>query len=307
MLGRRICYLLGVVSCFVFFLFYKEWFSWLLLMGVLWLPVFSLLISLPALYTEKFQIHAPEEVRAGMPARASLGVDCLFPRLPMRCKIRLHNRLTGERYTGMPGELIPTDHCGKMTMECTGLWVYDYLGLWRFSKKAQLRETVHILPRSLPDRHIPSPEQMPVRSWKVKPGGGVAENYDLRPYRPGDELRQIHWKVSAKVGRLIYREAMEPAQKQVVLTLTLSGTPEQLDRKLGRVYGVSGQLLSRGAPHIIYCRTAGGILTLEVTDQKSQEQAIRSLIGGEPTQGEADLSIHDALWQCRIGGGPDEA
>ena len=204
-------------------------------------------------------------------------------------------------------KMLNTEHCGVLEITPARLWIYDYLGLWRFSKKAQLRETVHILPRSLPDRHIPSPEQMPVRSWKVKPGGGVAENYDLRPYRPGDELRQIHWKVSAKVGRLIYREAMEPAQKQVVLTLTLSGTPEQLDRKLGRVYGVSGQLLSRGAPHIIYCRTAGGILTLEVTDQKSQEQAIRSLIGGEPTQGEADLTIHDALWQCRIGGGPDEA
>lgn len=306
MLGRRICYLLGVVSCFVFFLFYKEWFSWLLLVGYLWLPVLSLLLSLPAVCTGKFQIHAPEEVRAGMPARAGLGVDCLFPRLPMKCKIRLHNRLTGERYVGAPGELIPTEHCGQMEMQCSGLWVYDYLGLWRFSKKAQLQEKVYILPRPMPDRHLPPPEQMPVRSWKIKPGGGVAENYDLRPYRPGDELRQIHWKVSAKVGSLIYREAMEPAQKQVVLTLTLSGTPEELDRKLGRVYGISGQLLSRGAPHIIYCQTAGGIMTLEVTDLKSQERAIRSLLTGAPTQGETDMSVYDALWQCRIGGGPDE-
>ena len=306
MLGRRICYLVGVVSCFVFFLFYKEWFSWLLLVGVLWLPFLSLLISLPALHTEKFHIHAPEEVRAGMPARASLGVDCFFPRLPMRCSIRLHNRLTGERYTGMPGELVPTDHCGQMDIECSGLWVYDYLGLWRFSKKAKMHAVVDIFPRSLPERHIPTPEQMPVRSWKVKPGGGVAENYDLRPYRPGDELRQIHWKVSAKVGSLIYREAMEPAQKRVVLTLTLSGTPEELDRKLGRVQGVSTQLLNRGAPHIIYCQTEAGILTLEVTDMKSQEQAMRSLISGKPTQGEAELTAHDALWQCRIGGGADE-
>lgn len=307
MLGRRIGYLLGLAGCFVFFLFYKEWFSWLLLVGFFWLPVLSLVLSLPAICTAKYVIHAPEEVRAGMPARASLGVNCVFPRLPMGCKLRLENQLAGECYTGKPGELIPTEHCGQILMECEKLWVCDYLGLWRFRKRPQLRQQILVMPRPLPDRQLPAPDQMPVRSWKTKPGGGIAENYDLRPYRPGDELRQIHWKVSAKVGSLMYREALEPAQKQVVLTLTLSGTPEELDRKLGRVCGISTQLLSRGTPHMIYCRTARGLMTLEVTDRKSQEQAMRSLLTGTPTRGEADLTVHDALWQCRIGGGADEA
>lgn len=307
MLGRRIGYLFGLAGCFIFFIFYKEWFSWLLLVGYLWLPVLSLVLSLPAICTAAYHIHAPQEVRAGMPARASLGVDSILPPLPLKCRLSLENKLTGERYSGKPGELIPTEHCGQMQLACRKLFVYDYLGLWRFPKKAPDLEAVFILPRPLPDKHLPPPEQMPVRSWKIKPGGGVSENYDLRPYRPGDELRQIHWKMSAKVGDLIYREALEPAQKQVVLTLTLSGTPEELDRKLGRVYGISGQLLSRGAEHIIYCRSAGGLTTLEITDRKSQEQAIKHLLTATPTQGEAALQIHDALWQCRIGGGPDEA
>lgn len=307
MWGRRIGYLLGVAGCFVFFIFYKEWFSWLLLIGCLWLPMVSLLISLPAICMAKYQIHAPEEVRAGMPARASLGVDSLFPQPPVKCKLRLRNQLTGERYVGKPGELIPTEHCGQIRLECKKLYVFDYLGLWRFTKKVRTADTVLVLPRPLPDRHIPAPEQMPVRSWKTKPGGGLAESYELRPYRPGDELRQIHWKMSAKVGNLIYREALEPAQKQVVLTLTLSGTPEELDRKLGRVWGISAQLLSRGTPHIIYCHTAAGVMTAEIEDRKTQEHSLRRLLSGTPTQGEADLRVHDALWQCRIGGGPDEA
>ena len=306
MWGRRLGYLFGVVGCFVFFLFYKEWFSWLLLVGYLWLPILSLILSLPAICTASYSIHAPAQVRAGMPARASLRVDSVFPQAPYRCNLRLQNLLTGERYVGVPGELIPTEHCGQIRMECEKILVFDYLGLWRFSKKVQSADTVLVLPRPMPDRHIPAPEQLPVRSWKQKPGGGLSENYDLRPYRPGDELKQIHWKMSAKVGSLIYREALEPVQKQVVLTLTLSGTPEELDRKLGRVYGISGQLLHRGAPHVIHCRTGCGVLTLEIIDRKSQEQALRQLLGGTPTQGEADLTVHDALWQCRIGGGADE-
>jgi len=305
--GRRIAYLLGVVFCLVFFVFYKEWFSWLLLVGYLWLPVLSLVLSLPAICTVKLRIQAPAQVRAGMPARANLALACLLPPVPIRCRLRLHNRLTGDSYLGAPGELIPTEHCGLMVMECQKLHVYDYLGLWRFPKKAQLQEQILILPRPLPDKQIPAPEQLPVKAWVAKPGGGLAENYDLRPYRPGDELRQIHWKLSAKAGSLIYREALEPAQKQVVLTLTLSGTPEQLDRKLGRVYGVGTQLLERGVPYRIRCQTALTLLDLEVLDRKDQEQAMLALLTGKPTQGEAEPDARDALWQCRIGGDGHEA
>lgn len=304
---RRIGYLFGVVCCFLFFCFYKEWFSWLLLWAVLWLPVVSLLLSLPAIFTARLRIGAPQEVRAGTPARAPLFVEGPFPRIPLKCKVRLVNQLNGERFVGKPGELIPTAHCGHMVMHCSKLWVYDYMGLWRFKKKANVQSNVLILPRPLPDKALPAPEHMPVRSWKIKPGGGLAENYDLRPYRPGDELRQIHWKISAKMGQWICKEALEPVQKQVVLTLTLSGTPEQLDRKLGRVYGISGQLLAQGAPCRICCRTAQGVLELDVTDRKSQEQAMRSLLGAPPTMGEGAFFIRDALWQCRIGGDADEA
>ena len=306
MWGRRISYLIMVVCCFLFFCFYKEWFSWLLLWCVLWLPLVSLLLSLPAIFTVRLRIQAPAEVRIGMPARAPLFLDGPFPDVPVKCQLRLVNELNGERFVGKPGELIPTAHCGHIVMRCSKLWVYDYMGLWRFPKKADVQSSVLVLPRPLPDRQLPTPENMPVRSWKIKPGGGIAENYDLRPYRPGDEMRQIHWKVSAKTGKLIYKEALEPVQRQAVLTLTLSGTPEQLDRKLGRVYGISWQLISQGSPCRVCCRTASGLLELDVTDRDALEQTMRTLLGAATTMGESAFTIRDALWQRRIGGDPDE-
>ena len=304
---RRIGYFFAVACCFIFFIFYKEWFSWLLLWGVLWLPVLSLVLSLPAIFTVRLRICAPQEVRTGMPARAPLFVEGPFPRVPVNCQLRLVNELNGERYVGKPGELIPTEHCGHMVMRCSKLWVYDYMGLSIFRKNADVQGSDLILPRPTPHTELPAPEHMPVRSWMIKPGGGLAENYDLRPYRPGDELRQIHWKLSAKVGSWIYKEALEPVQKQVVLTLTLSGTPEQLDRKLGRVYGISAQLLDQGMPCRVCCHTGQGLLELDVSDRKTQQQAMRTLLGTAPTLGEADFSTQDALWLCRIGGDADEA
>lgn len=307
MIGRRICYLAGVACSFVFFCFYKEWFSWLLMIGLLWLPVVSLLISLPAICTARVRIQAPEQVRSGLPARASLVLEGPFPPPPMKCVLALENKLNKERFTGSPGELIPTEHCGLVEMSCRKLWFYDYLGLWRFSRQAQVQSQVLVWPRAMPERHIPSPEELPVRAWKPKPGGGLAENYDLRLYRPGDELRQIHWKASAKVGKWIYKEALEPVQKQVILSLSLSGAPEELDRKLGRLLGISIQLLERGVPHRVMTQTGAGLLEHEVVDRKTQEQAVTEILNGVPGEEERHIDHPDALWLCRIGGGPDEA
>lgn len=306
MLGRRISYLAALVLCFVFYCFYTEWFSWLLFVGLLWLPVVSLLLSLAAICTAKILIHTPEEVRAGMPARVSLELLCPLPQVPVKCRLRLHNRLTGERFVGKPGEHVPTIHCGPVVLECDPVYVYDYLGLWRFSKKAPDTNLIYVLPRPMPDLALPTEETIPVQSWKPKPGGGFAENHDLRPYRPGDDMRNIHWKMSAKVQDLIYREALEPVQKNILLQLTLSGTPEELDRKLGRLLGLSQALLARDTHHRIRCFTETGVLDLAVSDRKSQEAALLAVLDGTPTAGETSAPAADALWQCYIGGGPDE-
>ena len=243
MLGRQIAYIAAVGFCFVFFCFFQEWFSWVLLVGLLWLPVLSLLFSLPAMLTVKVSLSCPSQVRADVPARISLGVESPLPPPLARCKLSLENRLTGERFIGYPGEHVPTGHCGLVQIRCHRLYVYDYLGLWRFPVRKDHQCQVYVLPKPLPGKLPPPKDQQVITSWKPKRGGGFAENHDLRPYRPGDDLRSVHWKLSAKTGKLIYREALEPAQQLHLLQLTLSGTGEELDRKLGRLLWTSQQLL----------------------------------------------------------------
>ena len=41
----------------------------------------------------------------------------------------------------------------------------------------------------------------------------------LRPYVPGDELRHLHWKATARTGQLIVREYVDPAQPWCVVVL----------------------------------------------------------------------------------------
>lgn len=58
---RRLLYLTALEGCLVLYVFYREWMAWLLLLAVVCLPVFSLLISLPAMLTVKTSLHCPRK------------------------------------------------------------------------------------------------------------------------------------------------------------------------------------------------------------------------------------------------------
>ena len=307
MTGRRVVYAITAVLAFVFYLVYRQWFSWLLLLGILWLPVLSLALSLPAMLTVKASLRLPGQVRMGVPAKTALILNCRFPQPPVRAALRLENSLTGEVYVGVPGEYVPVEHCGAVTVRFKSVKVYDYLGLFTRKLRKMEEYTLLVLPRALPAPQPTPAQQQLVTRWIPKAGGGFSENHDLRPFREGDNPRLIHWKLAAKTGKLIYREPIVPVQEEVLLVVTLSGDPEVLDRKLGRLLFVSGCLCEQQLTHTILCRTGTGRLTLPVTDQKSREQAIRAILSAQPTQGEWLPEDTDMAWVCVIGGEADEA
>ena len=275
---RITAYLLATALSFVIFLLHKQWLSWLVLVTVVLLPWVSLLISLPAMLTAQAQLKYPTRVRMGMPATVSRVTKCRFPLARVECRLRLHNTLSGERYVGKPGEYIPTDHCGLMEVACHRLWVWDCLGFFRRRLPVEETGQVYIEPKPVAGQLPSLTGTGSTGIWLPKPGGGFSENHELRLYRPGDDLRNIHWKLSGKTGKLIYREAMEPAQKQMALAVTLSGEPEELDRKLGSLLDASNQLLSQVRPHRIHACTADGVLALDVADLPSQQAAMDTLL-----------------------------
>ena len=307
MWGRRITYLGILLGCFIFYAFYREWFSWFLLVAVIVLPWFSLLISLPAMLTVKADLRCPERARQDMPVRTALRLKSVLPTPPVLCTIRLVNSLTGERYLGEPGEMIPTEHCGLITITYPKMCVYDYLGLFRRRLQSTQSCTIFIEPRLVATERPVQPSGTGVGLWKPKPGGGYSEVHDLRLYRPGDELRHIHWKMSLKTGNLIYREPMEPVLKGYMLNLELTGTAEQLDKKLGRLSYVSQSLLDRGLTHTVRCMHGGGVSTYRISDASSWERCLHDLLS-MPCAKEGMLeNAENVIWQHRIGGDSNEA
>lgn len=65
----------------------------------------------------------------------------------------------------------------------------------------------------------------PAGSRRRERGGGSEEFFGLRPYRPGDSVRTIDWKRSAKTGELVCREMTHPTPPQVMVALDLTLAP----------------------------------------------------------------------------------
>ena len=270
MLKNWIFYVLGVISAVVFHAFYYGWYSWFVLTLLICLPLFSLLVSIPAMLRMQLHLELPATCHRQEPLYLSLQLICR--RLPMpKCRFRLtmENSLTGQSvylHQKLPGAQkwfvrVDTAHCGLVTCRADRCRVYDYLGLFWVPIKRRSEAAVCVYPVPAEPSPMPNLTQFTVRQRRPKPGGGFAEEHELRDYRPGDSLREVHWKLSAKTDKLMMREAQEPIAGKALLTLDLCGTPSQLDSTLSQLAWLSRWLTDHGAIHQILwidpstCRT----------------------------------------------------
>lgn len=110
------------------------------------------------------------------------------------------------------------------------------------------------LPRTLPftgRAPIPHPIGLVGPNRSSRPGDG-AEFADIRPFRPGDKLRTIHWPVTTRTGALHVRTSYAEQDAEVVLVLDASieisghGTDTSLDLGLRACASLSAYFLGRG-------------------------------------------------------------
>lgn len=307
MAERRIGYLAALIGCMVFFWAYRQWLSWLLLLIVVFLPWFSFLVSLPAMLLTSVTVHCPEVIPMGEYAQAVFQGRCILPIPPVRGKIFVERILTGETWLLRSGMPLPTEHCGGLNITPKRIWVYDYLGLLRLPVRKKQPFTVLVRPRDVALADPPQLSRYLVNAWKPKPGGGFAENHELRLYRPGDNLRQLHWKLSAKTGKLILREPMEALRGLALLTMELTGTEEELDHKLGTLQWLSGYLLRKDVPHQLHCLTGRGLENFSVKHEPDIRDMIDNLLRAPGADPERQPNYIRASWSFHIGGEDHEA
>ena len=250
--------------------------------------------------TARFQILCSEKVDMGEQAEAVLQVQCRFPVPLYKCKLHICHCMTGQVYTG--GKL-QTHHCGAQRISAPEVRLYDYLGL--FCKRIKTVESCvcTVEPVAVPVSALPEAGSSGVRP---KRGGGFAEEHDLRQYIPGDDLRQIHWKLTAKTGKIVVREPLEYLHTNRMLTVVLSGTPDQLDRKLGRLKWLSTAMLDRNEGHEVAALTGNGLERFKILDRESLEAMLKKVLSAPLASVDAAMpEVEEGASVMPIGGDSD--
>jgi uncharacterized protein (DUF58 family) len=160
---------------------------------------------------------------------------------------------------------------GDWTLE-TG----DPLGLFTHVETRPQAELALVLPRftSLAETPLVRETEASVAALRAGPGN---ELFGVREYRPGDPLRRIHWRSSARRGELVVREYEPPGLRQ--LTIVLEPCPESP--------AVADQIARLAASEAWDCLRAGG-------------RAVLWAPGRAPTGGAESRSLWSLLeWLAR--------
>lgn len=306
MILRRLQYGVLLVGVGAYFISSGEWISWILLLTAVGLPLLSLLISLPGILTFRARPAGSPVLEMGDAGDLLLLGSSSVPTPPFQGRLRVTSLQTGESWRFYNEDDLPTDHCGGYRIQVERGKVCDYLGL--FSLPMFRKETLDVVvrPKELPIAEMVDSQRLEIPRWIPKPGGGFSENHEHRVFRPGDPLNQIHWKLSAKVGDLIIREPMEPVRGGILLTLSLDGTPDQLDRKLGRLLWIGQFLLERSLKFEVRALSAAGVLVFTVEDMDALNKVLDALLRAPQPEDAQDWEQEaDVLWHYHVGGDAD--
>ncbi len=295
-------YLTALVASLVFFWAYRQWASWVLLMTILSLPVLSLLVSIPAMGRMELRVRCPERLSLGQDGVVSLLGHSNLPHPVVQGRLRCTNYMTGQSFRLRSGEAIPSEHCAAWHIQPEKARVCDYLGLFSWKVRRTQSAFTYVQPQDNPMNTPPDLSRYLANAFKPKPGGGYSENHELRLYRPGDNLHQIHWKLTAKTGKLILREPLEPIQGKAVVSLELSGDEDTVDAKLGRLQWLCRFLLQNQVKHEIHCLTADGTKIYLISDSQHITKALLDILQQPLAQPDAKLDFIAASWHHHIGG-----
>lgn len=170
------------------------------------------------------------------------------------------------------------ENAGNYEISIRRIRVYDLSGLFYLTKKSVETASVVVLPTFYPV-NIRLTEA--VRNFvgdsevydTVRSGDDASETFKLRPFQDGDKLKNIHWKLSAKMEELIVRENSMPKACSTVLFLDngFLGKKTKTDAFIRAAASLSYSMMDMDCPHYMawYSRRYQDLVRMRVDNEES--------------------------------------
>ena len=161
--------------------------------------------------------------------------------------------LHGTSTLRMPVQVV---ELGRFSVQSDTMLLQDIMGLVTCRKKIDLSGEMNVLP----DGNVAHEIDLTGLEGKAaeteesrSKGSDFAEVSDIREYIPGDRIRDIHWKLSAKQETLMVKERVAVAGSEMVLLLSLTADPIQAQSILETAYYLGKSFIRQRLPVCFLC------------------------------------------------------
>lgn len=183
---------------------------------------------------------------------------------------------------------VATEYAGNMRLICKKVELCDYFRMFKFKiQKGKKEYDIQVLPKPLPIQitynQCESHEIIEADSYHLlKKGYDRTELFNVREYVPGDNLRDIHWKLTDRMGKYMVKEYSLPIS--VGLGIITDFTEYAInfdsvivaDKIVEIAYSICNNVLLEGGKYnIYYFNKNNGIMDQQLID--SEEKLTESI------------------------------
>ena len=186
--------------------------------------------------------------------------------------------------------MVTFDGAGNYALRLKKLRIYDFSGLLFGEIRTKSTAQLQVLPQLF---DIPVRVSLSVRNFYGEadvydehvPGHDNSEIFQVREYRKGDRLQNIHWKLTAKQDDLMVKENSLPKACPVVLFLSFCPKRNKKQRLgvlpfLTAAASISFSIMDAGCPHYVvwYEDATQDIVRVRVDDEESFFELLGNLM-----------------------------
>lgn len=168
-------------------------------------------------------------------------------------------------------------YCGNVMISYEKVYLYDVFGFCRVPISQTQKHHLVVYPGKvnieLLYNELSKPYENGVLQYQYKKGPDMSEIFDLKQYYQGDDIRHVHWKLTAKTRQMLLKEGTHNSSFETVLLVDigLNDQNEEVDKKvlskaLSFAMSMSEELLLKNIGHYVALYDHGSFYWLEMNN-----------------------------------------
>lgn len=312
-----IAYSAALLFLVLLFIMVDSLFPGLLIFLFILCSVIGYILSRISGKTLRFTAHSADPIRRGNDFlyRFEIINDSKLPVLSATLPLVIKNLLTGEsqqeniRFSTGNGKehflKIPyhAAHTGCLELSAASVRIEEPFGIFTKTRKVNFSMRRYVFPNEgsyeLSHNQIYQYDMESYKYSQDKSGSDTSETFDVREYERGDNIKSIHWKLTAKSGDVMIREPSFPIENRVMVILDKnhSLSADMTDKFMDTLIAICKNLVSRNIIHTIGWsdQTAGRFIIKDISDTESLKNALMETMTS-PFTYSAHSSIYDLIY-----------